>query len=98
MTHEMHVEQTAVCGAAVPVTSVIWTPRVLTTDELSRVNGAGNIPAAILGALKGAVGGGVASAAGAMSIGAHWPSAGISGMVSGGIGGAIAGFGMPRPR
>ncbi|CAN0623897.1 protein of unknown function [Burkholderia multivorans] len=71
MAHEMHVEQTAVCGAAVPVMSVLWAPRVLTEDEFSRVNGAGNIPAAILGALKGAAGGGVASAAGPMSIGAH---------------------------
>lgn len=97
MTHEIHFNKAEVFIAGAPTMFGHWGPRELAHDELSTVSGAGNIPGAIMGGLQGAVVGGVTSAAGAMAIGGHWPSAGIAGMVSGGLGGAFAGFtGGPR--
>lgn len=96
MTHEIHFQKADVLVTA-PTMFGHWAARELTHDELSKVSGAGNIPGAILGGLQGAVIGGLANAGGAMAIGAHWPSAGIAGMVSGGLAGAFTGFtGGPR--
>ncbi|HDR8860208.1 TPA: ABC transporter permease [Burkholderia territorii] len=70
---------------------------MLSAEELAEISGAWNWGGMLLGGLQGSVLTGLTTAAGAVATGQPIGIAGISGMVSGGLTGAVHG-GLNRPR